>query len=79
MNEIRLTEEMFISLMQGKKLQYVTHHATGKSTTEWVIYPPHHGLYFTHAQIAEVQNVARMEGSLQLIELLEKMIRPANT
>ena len=72
-DEIRLTEEMFYALLQGKKLQYLTHSVKGGSAKQWTIYPPHYGLYFTHAQIAEMQRAGQMEGSRRLIELLDKI------
>lgn len=72
MKEIRLSEEMFLGLLQGKKLEYVTHRGMEQEQSRLVIYPPHYGLYLTHSQIAELQRAARMEGSRELIELMDK-------
>jgi hypothetical protein len=67
--QIHLQEDAFIGLLQGKKIEWVN----GFSGKRWTIYPPHYGLYFTHAQIAELQRSARMSGVREFIELLDKM------
>lgn len=74
--EIRLTEEMFIALLQGKKLQEIVHLGNG-DTNMWTIYPPHYGLYLTHAQLQEMKMQARMSGVREFIELVESMTNPS--
>lgn len=69
--EIRLNEEMFIGLLQGKKLEYVEHMGGGE-TRVWRLYPPHHGLYFTHAQIAQMKEMAYRQGASDLVDFIEK-------
>ncbi len=69
-NEIRLTSEMFLGLLQGKKLEFVIN--GGKKHT---LYPPHYGLYLTHEQLVEIKSRAHHEGAMSTYELLEKITR----
>lgn len=70
--EIKLNEEMFYGLLQGKKLEYVQHEGDGISK-KWTIYPPHYGLYMTHAQLDEIRRQAYREGSTRMIELMDAL------
>jgi len=71
--EIRLTSEMFLALLQGKKLQMAVGWKNPKITT---IYPPHYGMYFTFEQIAEIKMMAMREGRSEIIDLIDKVNSP---
>ncbi len=72
--EIKLTEEMFIGLLQGKKLQQIVHLGGGE-TKEWTIYPPHYGLYLTHAQIAELKSHAYQSGLMHMVDYVDSLTK----
>ena len=73
--EIRLTSEMFLALLQGKKLQMAVGWKNPEITT---IYPPHYGMYFTFEQIAEVKMMAMREGRSEILNLIDSYSNPKN-
>jgi len=79
--KIQLNQETFSALLTGKKLEQVfygpplqTKDFKTSNDVMIEIYPPHYGLYFTHEQINELMQMARIEGAKTTFDMFEKNI-----
>lgn len=66
--ELQLNAETFRALLEGKKLRQ------RMFDYDLTIYPPHYGVFLTHAQIKELRYAANSEGARRTFEILLKIM-----
>jgi len=69
-HDIKLTEELLLSLLKGKKIQFIIRDLDSEEI-EFNIRPPFEGTWITHEEINQLQYNAEM-GVLNIMERLAK-------